>query len=281
MPAARQSRRPLVLEVAERPPSRDLYSDVVQGKSHAVSAEGLVVAPSDQDPVVVDLRSPGGESRFTFGTPGLRSSIWKLVVTKSGEVYLMERGVGRDLKFSLHRSGDWRFAWTEKRGALTPSGENWAATYGGRIVDRWRRPAPQNGHYTMAISIRVGSGELRPTNDDQSLHGEVDFCTPPPPGRVGVFTIMLCTPDPDGFVVSNAAMIAAFSTRTSYSVVAMASHADPSPGELELIDGLRTEAQRLQYERHGRGVSELGDYRAFLSMPLADDRRALWEVALD
>lgn len=245
------------------------------------SPEGLLVATSAGDSVAVDLRHPGGGSRFAFGSPGHRSSIWKLVVTTSGEIYLMEREVGRDLKFSLHRSGDWRFAWVDNGGALTPSGEDWAAKFGSRILDRWSRPEPTLGHYTVAVSIRVGAGELRPTEDSESIHDEVDFCTPPEPGRVGVFTVMLCTPDPKGFVVDDSAVVAAFSTETPFTVIAMASHTDPEPGEAGIVDSLRESVRQLQRERHGREPADLANRRGFFQRPFGDGRRVVWELALD
>lgn len=61
-------------------------------------------------------REPGGSIRWAVGTPdGPRSQSWSLFgSTNHDDVYLGPRCQTGAIKLSLHRSGRWRMAWTEK-----------------------------------------------------------------------------------------------------------------------------------------------------------------------
>jgi hypothetical protein len=74
--------------------------------------------------------------RFAVGTPGKRSSVWRLW-NHGDEVYVGVRDIAGHHKASLHRSGDWHEAFsrehTEGPRSLVPPGRD-------RVLEKWRRP---------------------------------------------------------------------------------------------------------------------------------------------
>lgn len=85
---------------------------------------------------------------------GLRGATWKLwTVTTDGkfDVYLVCRALGSALKASLHQSGQWHIAYTEKafenqvRGAI--------AQHDRRFIETWPRPAEIAPGLTLAYLI--------------------------------------------------------------------------------------------------------------------------------
>jgi hypothetical protein len=77
--------------------------------------------------------------RFTIRSPaGQVSATWKLWVTRHGDVYLATRPMASIEKYSFHKSGICRSAFTRERGA--------PGTMSDRAMIRWRRlPTPPAG----------------------------------------------------------------------------------------------------------------------------------------
>ncbi len=75
------------------------------------------ITASEADPFPAPQRCKPSESiRWAVGTPdGPRSQSWSLFgSTNDDDVYLGPRSQTHAIKLSLHRSGRWRMAWTEK-----------------------------------------------------------------------------------------------------------------------------------------------------------------------
>jgi hypothetical protein len=159
-------------------------ADVDQEGTNPITYQALTSSQDGQRPKVFPLDRRGGHLRFAFGHRGMRSSLWKVQTTRSGEVYVMERTSARDMKISLHRSGDWRHAWISNNGALTPDGQAYVDRHHTRILDRWRRPAPMVGPITRGLTIEVTDKDVQPwPNDDAPA--AVEWVNPPPAGPPG------------------------------------------------------------------------------------------------
>lgn len=82
---------------------------------------------------------------------GHRASTWKLW-TKTGvsDVYLACRALGGKLKASLHESGSWHIAYTQKTFKEKVEG---AAKQSDRFIEKWPRPKPIAKGVTLAYRI--------------------------------------------------------------------------------------------------------------------------------
>lgn len=95
--------------------------------------------------------------RFAVGSPeGPRSAVWRL--WSSGEhVYISARLYGNTIKASLHKSGKWRWGFTEeytaREDSLLPVGAD-------RALHKWQRPPELFPGITSAFEIIVPSTEL-------------------------------------------------------------------------------------------------------------------------
>jgi len=94
------------------------------------------------------------ERKVWFGVGsanGAQSPIYSLFhSTKSADVYVTGRAIGRTIKASLHKSGHWRFAYVEN------SDEAKALSEGAnRAFVKWERPAPFEPGLTRARVIIV------------------------------------------------------------------------------------------------------------------------------
>jgi hypothetical protein len=82
-------------------------------------------------------RQMRGGTRFAVGTPdGAHSSVWRVWAYRS-DVYVAARSIVSEMRVSLHASGKWRAAFTEKhlkrpQPFIDPSRD--------RAVDKWERP---------------------------------------------------------------------------------------------------------------------------------------------
>lgn len=115
---------------------------------------------------------PQMKVRFAVGTPlGSRSRAWKLWV-ENDEVYLLQRHMGRQHKFSFHKSGNCRWALIEE---LIGSD---------RALVKWKRaPIPQRGLLQGSLLISL----IFPTNHLSSWYEErsvaVRWIAPAPAGQ--------------------------------------------------------------------------------------------------
>jgi hypothetical protein len=103
-----------------------------------------------------------------------------------GDVYVAARTVADLFKVSLHASGRWRYAITEKQAklqGLAPAEQ--------RAIHRWNRPDPRPDGTTLAFRIHVSPADLRPMRRTRELEREISWVEPPQRGFVNQFTLLL------------------------------------------------------------------------------------------
>jgi hypothetical protein len=85
------------------------------------------------------------EIGFAVGSvSGPRSSVWLVRADPKGDVYVEETGTIDDVKYSLHQSGLCRNAVTKKRARAS-------GLVGDRLIERWKRPTPEDAKYPEAV----------------------------------------------------------------------------------------------------------------------------------
>jgi hypothetical protein len=97
--------------------------------------------------------------RFAVGRrEGPRSNVWVLFTSKKeNDVYLSMRSFADLIKVSLHKSDDWRWAFTEEH-LSSPS--PMLPSSGNRTMDKWERPAEFAPGCVKAFQILVPSSEV-------------------------------------------------------------------------------------------------------------------------
>jgi len=135
----------------------------------------------------VPVDTTGGLIRFAVGAVGERSSIWRVWANKNkSDVYIAARELARYQKYSLHESGDYRYAWTSEHQDTTP------AT---RVIDRWQRPDPNEGGWSRGISVYVRAEDVVHIHQDRTKESDVAWLDGPPAGKALGIHIFLLTPD--------------------------------------------------------------------------------------
>lgn len=135
--------------------------------------------------------------RFAVGTrDGARSGVWRLWTT-GNDVYLSARLYGDTVKASLHESGTWRWAFTDKyaesKSSILPPDSD-------RVIEEWKRPPEIAPGITSAFMIVVPSTEITPLRGDlsETAHkkytGGVHWVPMPSPGTATHFMILLIAP---------------------------------------------------------------------------------------
>ena len=65
--------------------------------------------------VRVPITKVGGALRVAVGEPGRRSEVWRIWANRTqADVYIGARALAGIQKYSLHTSGDWRYAFTQQ-----------------------------------------------------------------------------------------------------------------------------------------------------------------------
>jgi hypothetical protein len=133
--------------------------------------------------------------RFAVGsTDGPRGSVWRIWVNRN-DVYVAARVAASEMKVSLHASGKWRSAFTERHvqreDALISSDRD-------RAVDKWERPAEFAPGWTRAFVIVVPASEVVPSAAIIPDPQEIIWIDPLPEGWATIFTVLLSAPDATG-----------------------------------------------------------------------------------
>jgi hypothetical protein len=133
-----------------------------------------------------------GGVRWAVGSPsGARASVWR-VWARRDEVYIAARGAASDMKISLHSSGRWRSAFTERHlqrpKPLIPPGAD-------RAFEKWIRPAEFAPGWTRGFSIIVPTSEVVPCDVVIDSPDEVLWIAAPLEGWAVHFDILLSTPE--------------------------------------------------------------------------------------
>ncbi|MBV9652225.1 MAG: hypothetical protein JO296_19090 [Pseudonocardiales bacterium] len=150
------------------------------------------IGAAEADPFpAAQRREPGGSIRWAVGTPdGPRSQSWSLFgSTNHDDVYLGPRWQTGAIKLSLHRSGRWRMAWTEKyaKSVGMPDNVN-------RVLTRWNPPQESRAGWRHAVTLLVTPESVvqQPPQDRQL--GKVAFFPVPNPDGGLWFHILLGQP---------------------------------------------------------------------------------------
>jgi hypothetical protein len=127
--------------------------------------------------------------RFAVGSPSeYRSAVWRLWV-QGNDVYLAGRTTVNVIKFSLHRSGIWRLAWTDSSGLRAGNSSD-------RVEHRWLRPSEFRPGWTQGPALivpNVGTKKpFRHTLNEGS--GPIAWYPAPRPGNKHHFTILFADP---------------------------------------------------------------------------------------
>jgi hypothetical protein len=121
--------------------------------------------------------------RWAFGSPnGPCSSIWRLWGSPKGDIHVALRCLGSKIKASFHRDGKCHIGFTHEYAAT-------AAARFGKKARHWETWKLSSDHVTWIFKIEVPWSELR----SAQLHedGKVVWLAPPPPGLVGIISILL------------------------------------------------------------------------------------------
>lgn len=126
------------------------------------------------------------ELRFAVGSPrGPQAGIWKVWTRPTGDIYLTLRLPGRHFKISLHRTGDWRLAYT---GAMA---REEIAEGRDRAPVKWRRPELKPDGTTTALEILVPGTEVVSPPQPGSADERILWFQPPLRGLASVFRLRL------------------------------------------------------------------------------------------
>ena len=123
------------------------------------------IAASEADPFPSpQRREPGGSIRWAVGaSDGPRSQSWSLFgSTNDDDVYLGPRSQTGAIKLSLHRSGRWRMAWTEKYAKSVGMPDDVD-----RVLTRWDPPDEMRPGWRNAVTLLVApeSAAQQPPRD--------------------------------------------------------------------------------------------------------------------
>ncbi|MDO8107220.1 hypothetical protein Q6348_08435 [Isoptericola sp. b441] len=178
------------------------------------------------------LPGPGGKIRVAVGSPGKRASLWTIIASKGkGDVYMTARGLGSGMKFSLHESGEWRFAFLSDDLAEQHTGSR------RRLVDQWDRPEGSSG-WARAVEIRTLHGHLADV-DDAIAPEEVTWLPEAQPGRFAVMHVAVVKPN-EGVLNARAVPVAGLGLGTGEAVVVLYStHEFTEAHRANLAENLR------------------------------------------
>lgn len=112
---------------------------------------------------------------------GPRSQLWRIWHgDNNSDVYVGARSVAGEVRVSLHESGKYRLAFTNKHqmrpDALIPLGAD-------RAKHKWGRPAEFVPGLTRAFAIEIPAAELRTPKSPDPLKKPAMWLAPPPEGH--------------------------------------------------------------------------------------------------
>jgi hypothetical protein len=117
--------------------------------------------------------------------------VFSLFTGSEGDLYVAARSVNNDLKVSLHRSGDWRHAFTVDGVERLPE----ELKPDERVLSRWERPAEFAPGFTKALQIVVHPEDVDNPKLESLDPDKVSWMPAPAADEVGYFTVLLEGPD--------------------------------------------------------------------------------------
>lgn len=223
-----------------------------------------------EEDIPVDMQ--GGLIRFAVGRVGERSSVWRVWANKNkSDVYIAARELARHQKYSLHESGDYRYAWTSEHKDTTP------AT---RILDRWRRPDLNEAGWSRGISIYVRAEDVVCIDPDLTKASQVGWLDKPPAGKALGIHIVLVTPDRGWTELKGFRPLHVIGLSDKRAVLVLTSITDVDPEQNRRIaEWQRNALENAPSELQRRAASETG-FRMSVFGYDQDGHRNVWDTAL-
>ncbi len=133
------------------------------------------------------------------GAPdAVHSSVWRFWA-HGDDVYVAAREGVRFAKFSLHKSGKWRFAFVaESQVSMVGAGND-------RVVARWTRPAEFRKGWTQCLDVNVPAFEVRRRFSAESLreNGTIDWLPPPQHDHGWQLTVLQSAPGASSYAATH------------------------------------------------------------------------------
>lgn len=221
-------------------------------------AEGLFLRIEHNGQIEHHPVTVGGKAiRVAVGEAGKRSGIWRIWTNKN-DIYVAARTIAGQQKFSLHESGRWRYAWTERG----------AAEFGivdDRAIDRWDRPEPDHIGWTKSLSIWVRSEDVTEVAGD-AANEDVVWIPAPSTGRVAGIHLVVVKADLGEATLRGTAVVGVLGMPNGEAVLVLASHRNLENHEQDVItaarqkvlDSMTTEDQILRISEPGMRLAVFG-----------------------
>jgi hypothetical protein len=172
----------------------------------------------DGEAETIPVTGVGGTLRLAVGRVGERSSVWRIWANRAtSDVYVAARTVAGVQKFSLHESGDFRYAWTTN--AMT-SGQFTGIS--SRVIDQWERAEPNPIGWTPAMSVWTRSEDVTVMPDDTKPN-EVTWLPKARPGRATGFHLVLASPDQGVAELRGFAIVDVLALANGHGLIVLAS----------------------------------------------------------
>jgi len=189
------------------------------------------------------------------------------------DVYVAARVLARDMKFSLHESGDWRHQWV---GEMDKRIGN-AGNKRGRVIDSWNRPPEPPHGWTRGLSIWVPLEDVVDAPEDRQREEGVAWVALPDDGSAVVFHILIASSLRAMAEFRDAVVIGGFTLANGEAAIVFAALGHQSQMEREwLTEQRKLIRQSISGMDNGNG----GVPRALVFDSDQDGHRVVWDIAV-
>lgn len=239
----------------------------------------FILKKDNDDSVIIPFSRHGGKQSIAFGAEGNRCGLWKVIVNRKGDIYLVERTLGRSLKLSLHQSGDWR--WQFEQESIQRSAVARAAVdaNGNRVMAQWARASCESGVLRAFRIFTTGADMAQVPNDPEGK----DTIWLPKLGmnELGLIEIILMRPDAAQIELKGLVPAFVAGTFSEYCVLLTFGKRAIEDKELEIINGLRTQCQTSLNKTMSKTMEKNGALRALVYGSFgADGTAEAYDLAL-
>lgn len=181
----------------------------------------------------VPIPDAGGVVRVAVGEHGNRSSVWRIWANHgTSDVYVAPRTAAAQQKYSLHGTGDWRYAYTKDYF------EELAFEDGRpRYFDRWARPEPDERGWIPGLSIWVRAEDVTPVASDDE-RGDIAWLPRPKAGHAVGVHLAIVHPD-RGEVRLEGRLVDVLALADGTGLVVFANQRRLEPDEIEMLRRVR------------------------------------------
>jgi hypothetical protein len=128
------------------------------------------------------LPGPGGEMHVVVGEPGRQSAVWRISAPPDKfDVYIEMQCLAQYMKWSLHESGIYRYAWIKSEKAKEKAAE--FGHTGDRLIRRSPQPDEIRGYgLNRGLEVRVRQQDLVGVAEPESVPADAYWIPAPPVG---------------------------------------------------------------------------------------------------